>query len=368
MKVESELWNLGFSDLFEKHRQENGLNGFETGRIIAEHKERYRVRTETGECDAEITGNLRYSAQSREDFPAVGDWVALIPYDEDHAIIHSVYPRFSLISRKAVGKSGDKQLIGANIDTAFLVQAADRDFNLNRLERYLTISYESKVNPAIVLSKTDLAQPEVLQEILESLKKRIPEVPVFPVSNESRQGYGSLESFMEKGKTYCLLGSSGVGKSTLMNNLSGRAGMKTDSISDSTGKGRHVTSHRELILLPGGAILIDNPGMREIGIADASEGLESAFDRILELAENCKFTDCKHISETGCAVLEAVQNDEIDPASYENFLKMEREKEHFTRSVAEQRRKDKDFGKMMKNFKSDMGKLSGKYRDYYKKK
>jgi len=354
--IEMQLEDLGYNEQLEKFRIEQNLTEFETGRIIAEHKERYVVRTINGEFDAEITGNLRFTAKSREDFPAVGDWVALTTYDPDFAIIHRILPRFSVIKRQAVGQYGEIQIIAANIDYAFIVQAVDRDYNINRLERYLTICYSSKVKPVIVLSKIDLIDPTRLAELTESIKTRIEDVPVLAISNETQSGYETVRRFIEKGKTYCLLGSSGVGKSTLLNNLSGKIVMKTDAISQSTNKGRHVTSHRELIILENGGILIDNPGMREVGIADTANGLEITFDRILEFAPNCKFKDCTHTHETDCAVIEAVEKGEIDRASYENYLKMEREKAHFEATVAERRQRNKAFGKMLKNYQKDQRK------------
>jgi ribosome biogenesis GTPase / thiamine phosphate phosphatase len=361
------LEDLGYNDTFEKLRIENNLKDFDIGRVVAEHKERYVVKSEKSEFDAEITGNLRFSANSREDFPAVGDWVALIKGDADFAIIHSILPRFSALSRQAVGKFGETQIIAANIDFALLVQAIDRDFNINRLERYLTITYSSKVSPIIVLTKTDLIEPHELKEIIENINVRIKNVPVLAISNETREGFDSVRGIIKRGKTYCLLGSSGVGKSTLMNNLAGNNIMKTDSISKSTSKGRHTTSHRELIVIESGGILIDNPGMREIGIIDSTNGFETAFDRILNFSKNCKFTDCTHTSETGCAVIEAVEKGELDRKSYENFLKIEKEKEHFDLTVAEKRKKDKSFGKMIKNFKNDMQKVSTKHNNLNKK-
>jgi len=348
------LEELGYNEHLEKLRIENKLNDFEIGRVVSEHKERYIVKTEKGESEAEITGNLRFSARSREDFPAVGDWVALINYDPDFSIIHKILPRFSIITRQAVGQKSEIQIIAANIDVAFLVQAVDRDFNINRFERYLTICYSSKVNPVIVLTKTDLISDKKLAEITDAIQQRITNVPVMAISNENQNGYEALKNIIEKGKTYCMLGSSGVGKSTLVNNLSGRTIMRTDAISDSTNKGRHVTSHREMIVLENGGILIDNPGMREVGIADSSGGLEITFDMIVSLSKNCRFKDCSHTSEVGCSVLEAVENGEIDKSSYENYLKMEREKAHFEATVAEKRNRDKLFGKIMKNYKKDV--------------
>lgn len=350
------LEDLGFNDNLEKFRTDNDLAGFETGRIIAEHKERYIVRTAKGEFDAEITGNMRFTAKGREDFPAVGDWVAITTFDPDFAIIHKIFPRFSIIKRQAVGQFGEIQIIATNIDYAFLVQAVDRDFNINRLERYLTLCNSANVSPIIVLSKIDLIAEQELSTIMESIYTRIKDVPVIPVSNESQDGYDQIRATLEKGKTYCMLGSSGVGKSTLLNNLSGKSHMRTDSISQTIQRGRHVTSHRELIVLDNGGILIDNPGMREVGIADSSNGLSLTFDSIVSLSQQCKFKDCTHTTETGCAVLEAVESGHIDSASYENYLRMEREKAHFESTVVERRRKDKEFGKIMKNYHKDMKK------------
>ncbi|MCC6549768.1 MAG: ribosome small subunit-dependent GTPase A [Ignavibacteriaceae bacterium] len=352
------LEDLGYNTLLDKFRIDHHLIDFEIGRVISEHKERYVVKTAEGEFHAEITGNMRFTARNREDFPAVGDWVALTIYDHDLAIIHSILPRFSIIKRQAVGQFGEVQIIAANIDFAFLVQAADRDFNINRLERYLTLCYTSKVTPLIVLTKTDLFDNTKIDELKERVSQRIADIPVLPVSNETRKGYEALYTSIKKGKTYCLLGSSGVGKSTLLNNLSGKSLMKTGTISESTNKGKHVTTHRELILLEHGGVLIDNPGMKEVGIADTAGGLETTFDMILSLSENCRFKDCTHTIELGCSVLDAIEKGELDKDSYQNYLKLEKEKKHFEMTTAEKRKKDKLFGKMMKNYK----------KDFYKKK
>lgn len=352
------LEDFGYNDKLEKLRIESKLSDFEIGRVVAEHKERYIVKTENGEFEAEITGNYRFSAQSRVDFPAVGDWVALTTYAADFSVIHKTLPRLSIITRQAVGQFGEIQIIATNIDYAFLIQAIDRDFSINRLERYLTICYSSKVKPIIVLTKTDLINEQKIAELTDSIKQRIKDIPVFAISNETTDGYEALKKMIEKGKTYCMLGSSGVGKSTLLNNLSGRTLMKTDTISQSTNRGRHITSHRELIVLESGGILIDNPGMREVGIADTSSGLETTFDKIISLSQKCKFKDCTHSNEIGCSVLEAVEKGEIDIKSYENYLKMVREKAHFESTVEEKRKKDKEFGKVIKNYKKDMKKNS----------
>ena len=350
------LEELGYSKDFQKLAEELDLADFTVGRVIAEHKERYIVQAESGELEAEITGNMRFTAASREDFPAVGDWVALTVFESKHAIIHNVLPRSSMLKRQAVGQAGEIQLIAANIDYAFIVQAVDRDFNVNRIERYLTICHASKIIPEIILTKIDLLDEQGLSEKIEAVETRFKDVPVLAISNTLHSGYRDLNQALIKGHTYCMLGSSGVGKSTLLNNLSGRTVMKTDAISQSTNKGRHTTSHRELVVLDKGAILIDNPGMREVGITESAEGLESTFDQISQLAASCRFKDCTHISETGCSVIDALEQGDLDRHVYENYLKLEREKDHFESTLAERKKKDRDFGKMVKNVKSDMKK------------
>lgn len=342
------LQNLGYTQTLEDYRIAENLEGFEVGRITSEHKERYTVKTVTTELEAELIGNLRFTAESRYGFPAVGDWVAISEYDDDKALIHAIYPRRSIIERKAVGRSGQVQIIATNIDIGLIVQAVDRDFNLNRLERYLTICNTSEVKPILVLSKTDLIEKEELDQILNQITTRIGQEEVLTVNNQSEDGYAQIAQLIEKGKTYCLLGSSGVGKSTLLNALSGNELMQTADISSAVNKGKHTTSHRELIVLESGGIIIDNPGMREVGITDLDQGLEATFETILGYAENCKFSNCTHSHEKGCAILQALEEGEINEESYQNFQKLEREKSHFESSVTEKKQKDKKLGKMIR--------------------
>jgi len=341
------LKDLGCSEALEKYKNEEGLDAFEMGRVVTEHKDRYMVQTANNVYESELIGNLRFTAESRYDFPAVGDWVALSEYDQGKALIHAIYPRQSTIERKAVGKSGQVQIIASNIDFGLIVQAVDRDFNINRLERYLTICNASKVNPIVILSKIDLASSAELDELKSQIIQRVHDVQIICVSNQT-SGYEVLKSIIEKGKTYCLLGSSGVGKSTIINGLSGDDIMNTGEISNSVNKGKHTTSHRELIVLKDGGILIDNPGMREVGIADTSTGLETTFSNILAYAIDCRYKDCTHTHENGCAVLDAVENGDIDVDSYANFRKMEKEKNHFESDAIERKKKDKSLGKMIK--------------------
>jgi ribosome biogenesis GTPase len=345
------LEDLGYNLQLEEYRKDQNLDAFEVGRVISEHKERYVVKTTTQEYEGEIVGNLRFTANDRSDFPAVGDWVAISEYDNNKVLIHAVFPRKTILERQAVGKQSEKQIIATNIDYAFIVQSVERDFNINRIERYLTICNTSKVNPIIILNKIDLINDAALTKLIIAVQERIKQVPVIAISNESQKGIEKLKDSLARGKTYCLLGSSGVGKSTLLNNLSGKQMMKTETISPATQKGRHVTSHRELLVLENGGMLIDNPGMREVGIADSASGLVKTFERIVELSENCKFKDCTHTTEIDCAIIESVRNGEIDSDSYDNYLKMEKEKEHFESTLVEKRKKDKDLGKVIKQFK-----------------
>ncbi len=347
------LEDLGYNASLAKFRKEQNLSAFDVGRVILEHRDRYVVRTTTREFDAELIGNLRYTAESRYDLPAVGDWVAISEYDETKGLIHDIYPRHSIIERQAVGKSAQVQIIATNIDYGFIVQSVNRDFNINRLERYLTICNISNVKPIVILSKIDLIDELKLSELLIKINKRIKGVRIYAISNQTHIGLDEIKALITKGKTYCLLGSSGVGKSTLLNQLMGKEVMGTGAINESIDRGKHITTHRELVVLENGGILIDNPGMREIGITNTSAGIETTFDEILEIAQNCKFKNCTHVKEKGCAILYAVESGEIDLDSYDNFEKMEKERAFFDSSLEEKKKKDKSLGKMIKNKKEE---------------
>jgi len=342
---------LGYNSELESHRKAQNLEQFAVGRVATEHKERYIVRTEAGEFDCELIGNLRFSATDRYALPAVGDWVALSEYDAGKALIHAIYPRTSILERQAVGKYGQTQIIATNVDTGLIVQSVNRDFSINRLERYLTICHNANIDPVIVLSKTDLLDSESLNDIEAEIRQRIDAAPLILLSNVSLAGLDAIRSVLAFGKTFCMLGSSGVGKSTLINRLAGWDAMATGAISDTIDRGRHVTTSRSIIVLESGGILIDNPGIREVGVADAEPGLAITFQDIVELADQCHFRDCTHTSEKGCAVIAAVKSGELLQEDYDNFQKMAREIEHFGSTVAERRKKDKNFGKMVKQAK-----------------
>jgi len=347
-KREYNIKDLGYKEYLSEYRTKHNLESFNIGRVILEHKERYVVLTEQGEINCELIGNLRYTAQSRSDLPAVGDWVAIHEYDTDKGLIHAIYPREHVLERQAVGRKGEKQIIASNMDYGLIVQSVNRDYSINRLERYLTICNAAHIEPIIILNKIDLIEPEQLHDILNEVNNRIKGISVIAVSHLTGEGLEQIRPLIKAGKTYCLLGSSGVGKSTLINRLTGTSIMKTGTISESIDRGKHVTTHRELIVLPSGGIIIDNPGMREVGITDHASGLEMTFEQIYELTEDCKFNDCSHQNEKGCAILAAVDSGALNEETYENFLKLEREQAHFSATVHEKRKKDRAFGKMVK--------------------
>ncbi|MBK8800489.1 MAG: ribosome small subunit-dependent GTPase A [Fibrobacteres bacterium] len=349
------LEDFGYDSRLEASRLANGYQDLEIGRVVAEHRTRHIVATISGEVDAEVKGSIRFSATARADLPAVGDWVALDRPEASSALIHAILPRSSAISRQASGGSGEVQVIATNVDHAILVQAIDRDFNLNRMDRYLAICRDARIAPVVLLTKIDLIDPARLAEIRREAETRTGGAPVLAVTSNTPDGYASLESLMERGRTYCLLGSSGVGKSTLLNRLSGREVMRTDAISGSTGKGRHVTSHRELVVLDNGAILIDNPGMREVGLALGETRIESGLGPMAPYDGYCRYRDCTHTAEAGCAILAALESGRIDRSAYENWRKLEKEREHFESTTAQRRKKDRSFGKMVDSYKKTMG-------------
>lgn len=347
------LYELGYNADLEDYRKANDLSGFAVARVISEHRGRYTLKTETIELEASLSGSLIFAAQSRHDFPAVGDWLAIKLHDENKAIVQAIFPRKSTIVRDAVQKAGS-QIIATNVDCALLIQAVDRDFNLNRLERYMALCNASKIEILIILSKIDLIDDERLEALKAAVAQRAKDTPLICISNESGAGYAELKAMIEPGATYCLLGSSGVGKSTLTNKLVGKELMETSHIAGNISRGRHVTSHRELLIMENGGIIIDNPGMRWVGMAESSEGIESTFDLICRLAKTCKFNDCSHQDEVGCAIRQAIDEGTLEEQEFFNFQKLERENNRVERmSVKRQTKAMRASNKREKYSKKD---------------
>jgi ribosome biogenesis GTPase len=343
------LESLGFDDWFRAQAETEPAYGHEIARVIAVHRHSCVVTRGATEVFAECSGNLLYTSDSPLDLPTTGDWVYGDFYEGDsHAIIHGIVPRKTVLKRKTAGKRVDFQLIAANIDFACIMQSADENFNLRRLERYLTMVNESRITPVILLSKCDLASTGKVEELKKFISGVAPETAVLAFSNMSGEGIEAIKNTLVKGKTYCLIGSSGVGKTTLINGLIGREQFHTQTVSRKQNKGRHTTTARELVRLDSGTLLIDTPGMRELGNLSVDTGIEETFADITELAGHCKFRDCSHSAEQGCAILAAIRVGELDQQRYNNFLKIKNESAFHEMSYIEKRAKDKEFGKMVK--------------------
>ena len=292
---------------------------------------------------------MLFSAASPIDFPAVGDWVLATFYDKGtFSIIHNVLPRKSLLKRKTPGKKVDFQLIAANIDVACIVQSLDTDFNLRRLERYLVMIKDTDIEPIVLLSKSDLLDKNEIIEKVSEIHTIMPFLHVQPFSSKNMAGLKKIRNFLAPRQTYCLLGSSGVGKSTLLNNLIGESIFAIKTVREKDSKGRHATTHRQLIMLNCEAMLIDTPGMRELGNFSVETGFDETFKEITELSDQCQFNDCTHVHENGCAVLKAVRIGQVSEKRYLNYLKMNKELLYNEMSYLEKRQKDKQFGKLCK--------------------
>jgi len=291
---------------------------------------------------------MMFTAENQSDYPVVGDVVTISETGPGQAQIQAIMPRKTLLRRKAAGKDA-VQPIAANIDVAFIVQAVDRDFNLNRFERYLTIVSKGKIEPIIVLNKIDLISRAELEDKVAQIKGRFQNIKVLTASAEDSSGIKGLAKAIKMGKVYCFLGSSGVGKSSIINKLLGRELLKTRMISTSTKKGKHATTHRELFVLDNGGMVIDNPGIREVGLGDASEAVANVFGHISKLAKHCKFVDCTHDHEPGCAVLAALESGDLSRDKYLNYVKLKKESDYYAMTDLEKRQKDKSFGRMVKN-------------------
>ena len=343
-----ELKDFGFDQWFEAHSEDLRRPGCAFARVCTVDRGSYLVRGEAGDAVAELSGRLSFSSDSASDLPCVGDWVTASFYNDDTAaIIHEVFPRRTFLRRKTPGESVDHQMIAANIDTAFLVQSCHFDFNPARLERYLVMAADGRVEPVVLLTKTDLVGPDELEAQLAAIA-RVTSARVIALSAVTGSGMDELRRTLLSGGTFCLLGSSGVGKTTLINGLVGRDAFETRSVSD-TGEGTHTTTRRQLVALENGAMLVDTPGMRELGIVGASEGVAMSFAEFVELSGQCRYADCTHRHEPGCAVREAVERGDLQEERYANYLKLRKESDHYEMSYVDRRRKDRGFGKMVKS-------------------
>ncbi len=311
---------------------------------MLEHTHIYRVGTADGELLARVSGRLRHRAESRPDFPAVGDWVVVEPVADSDARIHAVLPRFSRFSRRAAGDTTEEQIVAANIDVVFLVGGLDGDFNPRRIERYLAVAWESGATPVVVLNKADLVEDP--RRHVADVEAVAPGVQVHAVSAKQPETIEVLRQYVTAGRTAALLGSSGVGKSTIANRLVGHDLLRTQDVRITDSRGRHTSTSRQMVLLEGGGILIDTPGMRELQLWDSGEALGEAFVDVEALAASCRFRDCRHLREPGCAVRAAVASGELAAARLESFHKLEGEREQQVkqldaRALLEEKRRGK---------------------------
>lgn len=349
-----DLAELGFDTWFAERA--GGFRQAErcVARVTAVDRDAFLVRDEDGERRAELAGRFRLAIRSAVDLPCVGDWVGVqTPAHGGPTIVHAVLPRRTFLRRKCPGRTMDSQMIAANIDVAFIVQGCPCDLSIPRLDRYLVMANDGRIEPQIVLSKTDLLPPEELARRVDEIRDAGIAAPVILLSNTTGSGLNDFRARLAPGRTYCLLGSSGVGKTTLINRLLGEDALETRAVSG-TGEGVHTTARRQLLLLPGGAMLIDTPGMRELGVAGTSGGIDATFRDIGGYAAQCRFPDCTHTREPGCAVLAAVAHGDLSEDQHRNYLKLSKEAEYRGLSDLEKRRKDRAFGRFVKAAKKQL--------------
>lgn len=355
------LTSFGYKNFFKEQFSGFSENGFAPARVAVENKNNYILYSDYGELIAELSGKFYFNYERSDEYPAVGDWVVIRPLiEEKKALIEHVLPRQNSFSRKTAGVKTDEQVIASNIDVLFIMTSLNKDLNPRRIERYLTLAMDRGLQPVIVLSKSDLC--EDVNEAMKSIEKIVKEIPLHAVSSIKKEGINELLKYLEGNKTSAIVGSSGVGKSTFINALLGEEKLEVKDITDYKDRGIHTTTRRELIVLPDGGMIIDTPGMRELQLWEGSGGLSDVFDDIEILTGKCRFGDCKHESEPGCAVREAMENGELDEDRYHSYLKLLREikyfefKKDFKASVIER----KKWKKIHKNAKEHVKLIKGR--------
>lgn len=318
------LLNLGLNQRYISEASMYDSNLY-IARVVVQYKDMYKVITEEGEILAKVSGKLSYFSNSILDYPVVGDWVLLdrINNKNGDAIIHNILSRKSYFSRKVAGTRYDKQIVASNIDFVFICMSLNNDFNINRLERYIAVAWDSMATPVIILTKSDLC--EDINDKVKQIEDIAIGIDIIVTSSINEDGYDEVKKYIKTGVTIAFIGSSGVGKSTLINKIMNKEVLKTNSISEND-KGRHTTTHRELFAIESGGVIIDTPGMRELGLISAD--LDKSFSNIEELEKQCKFSDCTHKNEPKCAVREAIENGALDSERLERYRKLKREEQY----------------------------------------
>ena len=353
MEDTTQLRRFGYNDYFDTNRRQLGATVEQLARVTAEHKGVYEVAGMAGVCRAAVTGKRMLHATSRDDYPAVGDWVVVKDDPDDSKVITDVLPRRTTLRKKQGGRD-ESRLIAANVNVALIVESTDRDYSLNRFERYLVLAREGGIIPVIILNKADLYTKEDLVKSVTAIQERFGDVAVLVTSTKTATGLHELISHIQPGLTYCFVGSSGVGKSTMINALLKQDTIATSEISEKTGRGMHTTTARQMYIMSNGGIIIDNPGSREVGVVSASSSdVGEVFDDIIDLVRACRFNNCSHTNEPECAIRRAIDTGSLDRGRYDNYQRLQKEAAHREMNAYARRQKDKKFGKMIKKVKSE---------------